>query len=82
MKTFDVAFGQRGSRRLYYDVEAPEVVRRFDNVVYRRILAQQSYRLRFEYPTRLFLCQAAAFDVIGIVCKINLQAMVNAVLCL
>ena len=77
VQTLDVALGQRRARRLDDDVDAPEVVGRFDHVVHRDVPRQGADRHRLEDPARLLVREAAALHVVRVVGEVDLEPMVE-----
>ena len=50
----------------------------FHNIINLDSLIRDSYRVCFEDISGLIVCQSAALDVVGIVCQIDLSAMIDA----
>ena len=59
-------------------VNAPEMIARFDDVIYLQYLVFTPNGVCFENKTRLFLREPAPLYVIGIVCQLNLCFVVDS----
>ena len=57
-------------------IDTTEMVHRLHNIVHRRVLRGDTECVGLEDIPRLFLCQSVAFDMVGVVCQINLRTMI------
>lgn len=80
MQFLDKGFGERLPGPVDNRVDAAEVVRGFENVIHAQRLAFDAYRVGFEDVAGLVVGQPAAFDVVRVIGKVDLRAVVDAAL--
>lgn len=74
----DEGFGERLPGPVDDRVDAAEVVRGFEDIIHTQRFALDAHRVGLEDMARLVVGQPAAFDVIRVVGKVDLRAVVDA----
>lgn len=80
MQFLDEGFGERLRGPVDDRVDAAEVVRGFEDVIHPQRLALDAHRVGLEDVARLVVGQPAALDVVRVVGKVDLRAVVDAAL--
>lgn len=78
MQFLDEGFGERLPGPVDNRVDAAEVVRGFENVIHAQRLAFDAHRLGLEDVAGLVVGQPAALDVVRVVGKVDLRAVIDA----
>lgn len=80
MQFFDEDLGERFFGPVDNRVDAAEVVRGFENVIHAQRLAFDAHRVGLEDMAGLVVGQPAAFDMVRVIGKVDLRAVVDAAL--
>ena len=61
-------------------IHAAEMVHRLQNIINARVFSSNAQCVGLKDITRLFFCQAASFNMVGVVGKVNLRTMIDTAL--
>ena len=77
MQFFDMRFGNLVGSMVNDIIHAAEMVHRLQNIINARVFSSNAKCVCLKDITRLFFCQAASFNMVVVLCKVNMRTMID-----